>query len=71
VERENDGTQYRAWWNSQVAGDVTRRCMAGKDTLGSASELGFNKVEDRAGDSETGVTLWIGGCNGQSYRRQH
>ena len=25
------------------------------NTLGSASEVGFNEVEDRAGDSETGV----------------
>jgi hypothetical protein len=29
--------------------------MAGTDTLGSVSEVGFNEVEDRAGDSETDV----------------
>jgi hypothetical protein len=40
---------------SQVAGGVTKRCMAGTDTLGSASEVGFNEVGDRADDSETGV----------------
>jgi hypothetical protein len=42
-------------WNSEVAGCVTRRCLAGTNTLGSASEVGFNEVEDRAGDSKTGV----------------
>ena len=34
---------------------MTRRCLAGTNTLGSASEVGFNEVEDRAGDSKTGV----------------
>ena len=54
-EREKDGTQYRALRNSEVARCVTRRCLAGTNTLGSASEVGFNEVEDRAGDSKIGV----------------
>jgi hypothetical protein len=29
--------------------------MAGTDTLGSASEVGLNEVENRPSDSETGV----------------
>jgi hypothetical protein len=32
-----------------------RRCMAGTDILGSASEVAFNETEDRATDSKTGV----------------
>ena len=55
VEREKDGTQYRALWNSQVAGGVTRRCMAGTNRLGSASDVGFIEVEDRAGNSKSDV----------------
>ena len=55
VEREKDRTQYRALWNSKFAGGVTRRWMAGTNTLGSASEVRFNEVEDRAGDSKSGV----------------
>jgi hypothetical protein len=54
VAREKDGTQYRALGSSQVA-DVMRRCVAGTNTLGSANEVGFNTVEDRAGDSETSI----------------
>jgi hypothetical protein len=42
-------------WNSQVAGGVTRKCVAGTDTLESASEVGLNEDEDRAGESETGM----------------
>jgi hypothetical protein len=37
------------------SGGVMKRCVAGTDTVGSASEVGFSEVEDRAGDSETGV----------------
>ena len=55
LEREKDGTHYRALWNFRVAGGVMRRWMAGTNTLGSASEVGFNEVEDRAGDSKSGV----------------
>jgi hypothetical protein len=47
--------QYRGLWNSQAAGGVTRRCVAGTDTQRSASEVGLKEVRDRAGDSETGV----------------
>jgi hypothetical protein len=35
--------------------EMLREGAAGTDTLGSASEVGFNEVEDMAGESETGV----------------
>jgi hypothetical protein len=50
-----DGTQCGAFWKSQVAGGVKRRCVAVTGTLGTACEVGLNEVEDRDGDSETGV----------------
>ena len=49
------GPSIEPWGTPKVAGGVTRRCVAGTNTLGSACEVGFSEVEDRSGDSKTGM----------------